>query len=129
MIFRESDISDSYRYHGGEEAVERLLQELKKNLKINSSGTMSFGELDTALAEASYMVNYRPMQPSLNMRENTFICNNDIIIIVTAQDPECEEIETINLDVFQPNDEANNDVEIQENEIFEDNNDRYGRQS
>ena len=129
MIFRESDISDSYRYHGGEEAVERLLQELKKNLKINSSGTMSFGELDTALAEASYMVNYRPMQPCLAMSENTFICNNDIIIIVTAQDPECEEIETINLDVFQPNDEANNDVEIQENEIFEDNNDRYGRQS
>ena len=90
---------------------------------------MSFGELDTTLAEASYMVNYRPMQPSLAMSENTFIFNNDIIIMVSAQDPECEEIETINLDVFKQNDEANNDVEIQENEIFEDNNDRYGRQS
>ena len=118
IIFRESDISDGYCGHGGEEAVERLLQKLKKNLKINSSGTMSFGELDTALAEASYMMNYRPMQPSLAMSENTFICNNDIIIMVTAQHPECEEIETNNLDVFQQNDEANNDVEIQENEIF-----------
>ena len=38
--------------------------------------------------------------------------------MVTARHPECEEIETNNLDVFQQNDEANNDVEIQENEIF-----------
>ena len=47
------------------------------------------------------------------------MCNtNDIIIMVSAKHPECEEIETNNLDVFQQNDEANNDVEIQKNEIF-----------
>ena len=46
-----------------------LVQELKKNLKIITSGTMSFGELDTALAEASYLVNCRPMQPSPGMGE------------------------------------------------------------
>ena len=60
-------------------AVDRLVQELKKNLKIITSGTMGFGELDTALAEASYLVNCRPMQPSPAMGEDSFICPNDII--------------------------------------------------
>ena len=40
---------------------------------------MSFGELDTAHAEASYLVNCRPMQPSPAMGEDSFICPNDII--------------------------------------------------
>ena len=67
-------------FPAGQGAVERLVQELKKNLKIITSGTMSFGELDTALAEASYLVNCRPMQPSPAMGEDSFICPNDIIM-------------------------------------------------
>ena len=67
-------------FPAGQGAVERLIQELKKNLKIITSGTMSFGELDTALAEASYLVNCRPMQPSPAMGEDGFICPNDIIM-------------------------------------------------
>ena len=57
-----------------------MVQELKKNLKIITSGTMSFGELDTALAEASYLVNCRPMQPSPAMGEDSFICPNYIMM-------------------------------------------------
>ena len=64
----------------GQGAVERLIQEIKKNLKIITSGTMSFAELDTALAEASYLVNCRPMQPNPAMGEDSFICPNDIIM-------------------------------------------------
>ena len=64
----------------GQGAVERLVQEIKKNLKVITRGTMSFAELDTALAEASYLVNCRPMQPNPSMGEDGFICPNDIIM-------------------------------------------------
>ena len=64
----------------GQGAVERLVQEIKKNLKVITGGTMSFAELDTALAEASYLVNCRPMQPNPGMGEDGFICPNDIIM-------------------------------------------------
>ena len=56
----------------------RLLQELKKNLKIVTSGTVSFENLKKVLAEASYMVTYRPMQPGPAKRESSFIWLNDI---------------------------------------------------
>ena len=59
----------------------RLLQELKKNLKIVTSGTVSFENLKKVLAEASYMVTYRPMQPGPAKRESSFIWLNDIIMI------------------------------------------------
>ena len=58
----------------------RLLQELKKNLKIVTSGTVSFENLKKVLAEASYMVTYRPMQPEPAKRESSFIWLNDIMI-------------------------------------------------
>ena len=65
----------------GQGAVERLVQEVKINLKIiTNSGTMSFGELDTALYEASYLVNCRPLQPNPTMGEDGFICANDIMM-------------------------------------------------
>ena len=62
-------------------AVERLVQEVKKGLKVlTNNDTLSFGELDTALAEASYLVNTRPLQPNPTMGEDGFICPNDIIM-------------------------------------------------
>ena len=56
----------------GQGAVERLVQEIKKNLTVITRGTMSLAELDTALAEASYLVNCRPMQPNPSMGEDFF---------------------------------------------------------
>jgi len=79
-------------FPAGQGAVERLVQELKKNLKIITSGTMSFGELDTALAEASYLVNCRPMQPSPAMGEDSFICPNDIIMSRSDKLPPLAEV-------------------------------------
>ena len=65
----------------GQGAVERLVQEVKKGLKVlTNNDTLSFGELDTALAEASYLVNTRPLQPNPAMGEDGFICPNDIIM-------------------------------------------------
>ena len=84
-------------FPAGQGAVERLVQELKKNLKIITSGTMSFGELDTALAEASYLVNCRPMQPSPAMGEDSFICPNDIIMGRSDKQPPLAEIFDNNL--------------------------------
>ena len=76
----------------GQGAVERLVQEVKKNLKIITNGTMSFAELDTALAEASYLVNCRPMQPNPTMGEDGFICPNDIIMGRSDKAPPVEEV-------------------------------------
>ena len=65
----------------GQGAVERLVQEVKKGLKVlTNNDTLSFGELDTALAEASYLVNTRPLQPNPAMGEDGFICPNDLIM-------------------------------------------------
>ena len=50
-------------------------------MKVLTNGnTLTFGELDTALAEASYLVNCRPLQPSPEMGEDGFISPNDIMM-------------------------------------------------
>ena len=64
----------------GQGAVERLVQEVKKNLKVITSGVLSFGELDTALAEASYLVNCRPLQPHPGIGEDGYVCPNDVLM-------------------------------------------------
>ena len=84
-------------FPAGQGAVERLVQELKRNLKVITCGTMSFAELDTALAEASYMVNCRPMQPNPAMGEDGFICPNDIIMGRSSKSPPVDEIFDNNL--------------------------------
>ena len=84
-------------FPAGQGAVERLVQELKKNLKVITCGTLSFAELDTALAEASYMVNCRPMQPNPAMGEDGFICPNDIIMGRSSKSPPVDEIFDNNL--------------------------------
>ena len=77
----------------GQGAVERLVQEVKKNLMIiTNNHCLSFGELDTALAEASYLINCRPLQPNPTMGEDGFICPNDIIMGRSDKTPPMEEI-------------------------------------
>ena len=65
----------------GQGAVERMVQEIKKSLKvITKNHILSFGEMDTALAEASYLVNCRPLQLSPTLGDDGFICPNDLIM-------------------------------------------------
>ena len=79
---RETEFSfGTPHFPEGQGAVERLVQEVKKSLKVLiNNDTVSFGELDAALAEASYLVNTRPLQPNPNMGEDGFICPNDLIM-------------------------------------------------
>ena len=63
----------------GQGAVERLVQEIKKNLKVITKRLLTFGELDTLLAEASYLVNSRPLQPNPTLGEDAFISPNDVL--------------------------------------------------
>ena len=77
----------------GQGAVERLVQEVKKSLKvITNNDTLSFGELDAALAEASYLVNTRPLQPNPTMGDDGFICPNDILMGRSDKAPPLGEI-------------------------------------
>ena len=77
----------------GQGAVERLVQEVKKILKsITNNHSMSIGELDTALAEATYLVNCRPLQPNPTMGEDGFICPNDILMSRSDKLPGIEEL-------------------------------------
>ena len=70
-----------------------MVQEVKKNLKIiTNNHSLSFGELDTALAEASYLVNCRPLQLNPTMGEDGFICPNDIIMGRSDKAPPLGEI-------------------------------------
>ena len=72
----------------GQGAVERLIAEVKKNLKvITKNKTLTFGELDTLLSEASYLVNSRPLQPNPVHGEDGFLCPNDILFGRSDRDP------------------------------------------
>ena len=65
----------------GQGAVERLVQEMKKSLKVlTNNHTLSFNEMDTALAEASYLVNCRPLLLNPSLGDDAFLCPNDIIM-------------------------------------------------
>ena len=63
----------------GQGACERLIQEVKKALKVITKHKLSFGELDCLLSEASYLVNSRPLQPNPTAGEDGFICPNDVM--------------------------------------------------
>ena len=72
----------------GQGAVERLIQEVKKNLKVlTHNKVLSFGELDTLLAEASYLVNCRPLQLNPVHGEDGYICANDILFGRSDKEP------------------------------------------
>ena len=74
-------------FHEGQGAVERLVAEVKKNLKVITKNLLTFGELDTLLSEASYLVNSRPLQPYPTLGEDAFICPNDILFGRSDRDP------------------------------------------
>ena len=74
-------------FHEGQGAVERLVAEVKKNLKVITKNLLTFGELDTLLSEASYLVNSRPLQPYPALGEDAFICANDILFGRSDRDP------------------------------------------
>ena len=72
----------------GQGAVERMVQEVKKGLKvITNNVTLSFAELDVALAQASYLVNCRPLQLNPTAGEDGFICPNDLIMGRSSKEP------------------------------------------
>ena len=67
-------------FHEGQGAVERLVQEVKKSLKIiTKHQTITFGELDCMLSEASYLVNSRPLLLNPGLGDDGFICPNDVM--------------------------------------------------
>ena len=76
------------KFPEGQGAVERLIAEVKKNLKvITRMRTLTFGELDTILSEASYLVNCRPLQYNPRHGEDGFLCPNDILFGRSDQEP------------------------------------------
>ena len=66
----------------GQGAVERLVGEIKKALKVvTGNQVFSFGQLDAAVYECSYIVNCRPLQYSPEAGgDGGFICPNDLIM-------------------------------------------------
>ena len=76
----------------GQGAVERLVQEVKKNLKVITKKCLTFGELDTLLSEASYLVNSRPLQPNPSLGEDSFICPNDILFGRSDKEPPASDV-------------------------------------
>ena len=60
---------------------------MKKNLAVITKNLLTFGELDTLLSEASYLVNSRPLQPYPTLGEDAFICPNDLLFGRSDRDP------------------------------------------
>ena len=71
----------------GQGAVERLVAELKSNLKVITRNVLTFGELDTLLSEASYLINCRPLQYNPSVGEDSFLCANDILFGRSDREP------------------------------------------
>ena len=81
----------------GQGAVERLVKEVKKNLFVITKNLLTFGELDTLLAEASYLINSRPLQPYPNLGEDGFICANDLLFGRSDMEPPLCDIQDTSL--------------------------------
>ena len=72
----------------GQGAVERLVKEIKKSLRVITNNiTLSFEELDSALQQASYLVNCRPLQLNPTTGDDSFICPNDILMGRSTKNP------------------------------------------
>ena len=64
----------------GQGACERLIKEVKANLRVISKHKrLSFAEMDCLLSEASYLTNTRPLQLNPTLGEDGYICPNDIL--------------------------------------------------
>ena len=85
----------------GQGCVERLIGEIKKELKHVTRGkTFTFGQLDSVLAECSYLVNTRPLQltPAPGAGgEDGFICPNDLMMGRSDRAPPVGEFEPTSL--------------------------------
>ena len=85
----------------GQVCVERLIGEIKKELKHVIRGkTFTFGQLDSVLAECSYLVNTRPLQltPAPGAGgEDGFICPNDLMMGRSDRAPPVGEFEPTSL--------------------------------
>ena len=79
----------SPHHPAGQGAIERLIAEVKKELKfITKRRTFTFGQLDAALAECSYLVNSRPLQLHPGPAgEEGYICPNDLLMGRSDQAP------------------------------------------
>ena len=83
----------SPHFSEGQGAVERLIAEVKKQLKvITKNKDMTFGELDCVLSQASYLVNSRPLQLSPTAGEDGYIFPNDILFGRSNQAPPMVEV-------------------------------------
>ena len=77
------------KFPEGQGPVERLVAEVKKELKyITKRKTMTFAQLDTVLAQCSYLVNCRPLMiypgpPG----EDGYICPNDLMMGRSSKAP------------------------------------------
>ena len=80
-------------FHEGQGPVERLIKEVKGNLKTITKNLLTFGELDCLLSEASYLVNSRPLQPNPTAGEDGFICPNDILFGRSDREPPTFEVD------------------------------------
>lgn len=74
-------------HSAGQGPVERLIKEVKRCLGIISRGISTFGETETMLFEASYMVNSRPLLYHPHGGEDSFICPNDILFGRSSKNP------------------------------------------
>ena len=81
----------------GQGAVERLIKEVKSNLKVVTKRLLTFGELDTLLSECSYLVNCRPLQPNPTHGDEGFICANDLLFGRSDKDPPTVDIQDSSL--------------------------------
>ena len=83
----------------GQGAIERLVAEVKKELKfVTKNRTLTFGQLDAALAECSYLVNCRPLalHPGPGGEEG-YICPNDLMMGRSDKAPPMEPFEDSSL--------------------------------
>ena len=84
-------------HSAGQGPVERLIKEVKRCIKIISDGLGTFGETETMLFEASYMVNSRPLQFYPRAGEDGFICPNDILFGRSTKEPPAMDFENCGL--------------------------------
>ena len=84
-------------HSAGQGPVERLIREVKRCIKIISDGLGTFGETETMLFEASYMVNSRPLQFYPRAGEDGFICPNDILFGRSTKEPPAMDFENCGL--------------------------------
>ena len=95
---RNSEFKFGVPYHSqGQGAVERLIKEVKRYLKILMKGTFTFAETECILAECSQMINSRPLQYYPKAGEDGFLCPNDILFGRSSQDPPLLDFDNSNL--------------------------------